>query len=75
MRELDLVTLLVDLPDSGLKAGDVGTVIQAHGDRGCEVEFMKANGETAAVVSVQNDQVQVADPATIPQAALTVPAA
>lgn len=66
---------MADLADAGLKAGDVGTVLLLHGDRGCEVEFMSPAGTTSMIVSVQADQLVAADPATIPQASVPVPAA
>lgn len=52
-EELDRVILTEDLPDHGLKAGDVGTVVLVHrGGAGYEVEFVALDGETFAVVSV-----------------------
>src|SRR5712692_11323011 len=54
------VVLLRDLPEEGLRAGDVGTIAERHpasGDTpaGYEVEFFAANGETVAVASVPAD--------------------
>ena len=56
--ELDVVALAEDLPEHGLKAGDVGTVVLLHGDSGCEVEFMTFGGDTVAVVTVDKHQVR-----------------
>ena len=56
--ELDLVALAGDLPEYGLKAGDVGTVVLLHNDSGYEVEFMTFGGETVAVVTVEKHQVR-----------------
>lgn len=63
IKELDLVVLKRDLPESHLKAGDVGTIVLEHaGARGLEVEFMTLTGETVAVVTVPTDAVRaVAD--------------
>ncbi len=59
IKELDLVVLKRDLPESRLKAGDVGTVVLEHaGGRGFEVEFMTLTGETLAVVTVPSDAVR-----------------
>lgn len=58
IRELDSVILTVDLPEHGLKKGDVGTVVMAHGTAGYEVEFMTLSGETLAVVSLSREQVR-----------------
>ena len=56
--ELESVVLAVDLPEHGLKKGDVGTVVLSHGTSGYEVEFMTLSGETLAVVSLSKDQVR-----------------
>lgn len=58
IREHDTVVLAVDLPEHGLRQGDVGTVVLVHGKRGYEVEFATLNGETLAVVSLHQDQVR-----------------
>jgi len=59
IRELDTVVLTTDLPEYGLMAGDVGTVVLVHRDgAGYEVEFMTMDGETIAVVSLHASQVR-----------------
>jgi len=58
IREHDTVVLASDLPDIGLKAGDVGTVVLVHPAGGCEVEFMTLGGETLAVVSLSVEQLR-----------------
>lgn len=59
IRELDAVALTEDLPEHGLKAGDLGTVVLVHeGGAGYEVEFMTLDGETLAVVSLFVSQVR-----------------
>lgn len=46
-------TLAKDLPDQGLRAGDTGAVVHVYaGEVAYEVEFISADGETSAVVSV-----------------------
>jgi hypothetical protein len=53
IREHDCVVLTHDLPEEGLKAGDIGTVVHIHQDgAGYEVEFMTLAGETVAVVAL-----------------------
>jgi len=53
IRELDLVVLSRDLPEKGLRAGDVGTVVHIHRrGAGYEVEFATLTGETLAVVTL-----------------------
>ena len=59
IHELDSVILTSDLPEHGLCAGDVGTVVLVHrGGEGFEVEFVALDGETVAVVSLFSSQVR-----------------
>lgn len=59
IRELDRVVLTTDLPEEGLEAGDIGTVVLVHGDaKGYEVEFTTLDGNTFAVVTVLAGQVR-----------------
>ena len=57
IREHEQAILAVDLPDEGLRAGDIGVVVMEHGGRGYEVEFFTPDGDTLTVVSVSSDQV------------------
>ena len=51
IKELDQIVLTEDLPEYGLRAGDVGTVVLVHQEgKGYEVEFVALDGETLAVV-------------------------
>jgi Domain of unknown function (DUF4926) len=53
IKEHDCVVLTADLPNEGLKAGDVGTVVHIHnGGAAYEVEFMTFAGNTIAVTTV-----------------------
>lgn len=57
--ELDEVVLTCDLPDHGLAAGDIGTVVLVHDEgKGYEVEFMTLDGETIAVATLRAAQVR-----------------
>ena len=58
IRELDSMILTVDLPEHGLRKGDVGTVVLLHRGGGYEVEFITLAGETVAVVSLSKEQVR-----------------
>ncbi len=61
MEELDTVVLAADLPDLGLQAGDVGTVVLVHeGGHGYEVEFTTLDGKTVAVATLESSQVRAA---------------
>jgi len=68
IRELDNVVLTVDLPEYGLKKGDVGTVVLLHDSRGYEVEFMTLGGSTIVVVSLSDNQVRPVGSREIAQA-------
>ena len=53
IKEHDCIVLTQDLPDDGLQAGDVGTVVHVHrGGAAYEVEFITLTGETVAVATV-----------------------
>ena len=52
IRELDQVALTNDIPEHGLKAGEMDTVVLLHGSEGYEVEFVALDRETVAVVSL-----------------------
>ncbi len=57
--ELDCIILTTDLPEYGLTAGDIGTVVMAHQNgRGFEVEFVALDGETLAVATLHASQVR-----------------
>jgi hypothetical protein len=58
IKELDTIVLTVDLPEFGLNAGDLGTVVLAHKHGGYEVEFVTLEGETIAVISLAPEQVR-----------------
>ncbi len=59
IRELGLVVLLRALPEYGLQAGDIGTVVHAYSNAaGYEVEFAAASGETVAVATLAADEVR-----------------
>lgn len=53
IKELDTVVLNKNLPDLGLEAGDVGTVVLVHSKgAGYEVEFATLSGETLSVATL-----------------------
>lgn len=57
IREHDCIVLTSNLPEDGLQAGDVGTVVHIH-DAGVayEVEFMTFTGQTVAIATVEASQ-------------------
>lgn len=56
---LDVVALLVDLPEEGLVRGQVGTIVECHPDGAFEVEFVDEDGRTYALVAVKPEHVMV----------------
>jgi putative heme iron utilization protein len=59
-RELDTVVLSRDLPEHGLKQGDIGAVVHCYkGGESFEVEFITGQGETVAVVTLKTDDVRM----------------
>jgi hypothetical protein len=59
VEEHDCVVLTQNLPEEGLEAGDIGTVLHIHkGGAGYEVEFMTLTGETVAIVTLLAGQVR-----------------
>ncbi len=51
--------LTSDIPDEGLQAGDVGTVVPIHRDGAAyEVEFITLTGQTVAVATVLLSQLR-----------------
>lgn len=55
------VVLLEDIPEKGLKKGDVATIVEHHpvpdGEDGYSLEVFNALGETIAVITVSKSAV------------------
>jgi hypothetical protein len=51
-RLLDTVVLDRDLPEYGLRKGDLGAVVEVYDAEGLEVEFVRVSGKTQAVVTL-----------------------
>jgi len=53
LRELDIVVLLRDVSEEvGLRAGDLGAVVQVYAEDALEVEFVTASGKTLALTTL-----------------------
>jgi len=57
------IALKTDLPEHGLRSGDVATVVEYHPGRpgqepGYSLEVFNAVGETVAVVTVRESQIE-----------------
>lgn len=57
-KVLDTVVLDTDLPDLGLRKGDLGAVVQVYKPDGLEVEFVAASGRTEALVTLKDSDVR-----------------
>jgi hypothetical protein len=55
---LETVVLSRDLPEHGLRVGDVGAVVEVYTDADFEVEFVRASGETKALVALTSTDVR-----------------
>jgi hypothetical protein len=57
IKELDVVALLVDLPEQGLRRGDVGTAVQVfeaneHHSAGYLMEFLNEDKDVWTLVDI-----------------------
>ena len=57
-KELDTVVLRRDLPEQGLRSGDLGAVVAMYGNDVLEVEFVTASGRTQALVTLNHQDVR-----------------
>jgi hypothetical protein len=62
LHPLDVVVLTHDIPAHGLKADDLGAVVEVFAPDAIEVEFDAASGRTQALVTLHPSDVrEVAD--------------
>ncbi len=57
-KPLETVVLDRDLPEVGLRKGDLGAVVQLHEPDGLEVEFVSASGRTEALMTLNEGDVR-----------------
>ena len=55
---LDTVVLKRDVSDAGLRAGDLGAIVEILDPGHFEVEFVAASGRTQALVTLSSDDVR-----------------
>lgn len=55
---LDTVVLDRDLPEHGLRRGDLGAIVELYAPDGLEVEFVRASGQTQALVELTTADVR-----------------
>ncbi|NCO76691.1 MAG: DUF4926 domain-containing protein [Cyanobacteria bacterium] len=53
---LDVIELLVDIPNFSLRKGEQGTIIEDYEDDIFEVEFANKKGEATAICSIHQDK-------------------
>ncbi len=56
---LDVVALTEDVPERGLRRGQVGTVVDEFEGGDFDIEFANVHGETYALLTVRTEQVMV----------------
>ncbi len=61
-EKLECVVLAEDIPDHGLRAGDLGTVVEVYPGGGLEVEFVRGSGDTQALLTLSERKVRRIDP-------------
>jgi hypothetical protein len=59
MHLLDVVALTKDIPDHGLRRGQVGTIVEILGPETFEVEFADNNGRAYATLSLNAKELMV----------------
>jgi Domain of unknown function (DUF4926) len=57
-KTLDTVVVTTDLPNHGLKRGDIGAIVQIYSADAVEVEFVTASGHTQAVITLGTHQIR-----------------
>jgi len=61
IAQYERVILIEDIPNTELKAGDVGVVVEVYNDgQGYEIEFFASDGTTVAVETLLAKQVRKA---------------
>ena len=57
--ELETVALTRDVPEHNLVSGDIGTVVHVYpSGEAVEVEFVRADGITVAVLTLRNSDIR-----------------
>jgi hypothetical protein len=60
IKELDTVVLSRDIPEHGLKQGDIGAVVHIYREREAfEVEFITGQGDTVALVTLETRYIRL----------------
>ena len=62
IKPFAVVALLHDIPERGLRRGQVGTVVEPLAPGVFEVEFSDTDGRTFATMALRRDQVMMLHP-------------
>ena len=66
IRELEAFVLTRDIPEHGLRRGDIGAVVHCYKDGvAFEVEFVTGKGDTVAVITLESKDVRPMHPSVI----------
>jgi hypothetical protein len=57
-REFEMVVLERDIPERGLRKGDLGAVVELYEPDGLDVEFVRVHGQTQALVTLHTKDVR-----------------
>ncbi|MGC2461642.1 MAG: DUF4926 domain-containing protein [Steroidobacteraceae bacterium] len=57
-RELETVVLDREIPEHGLRRGDLGAVVELYEPDGLDVEFVRASGKTQALLTLKASDVR-----------------
>jgi hypothetical protein len=60
-NKLEIVVLTHDVPEHGLKAGDLGAIVEVYPADGLEVEFVRGSGATQALLTLNEREVRKID--------------
>ena len=63
--ETDTVVLSRDLPEYGLRMGDLGAIVELYGGDTVEVEFVRVSGETRALVTLKTTDIRSVAPTDV----------
>lgn len=66
IRELDSVVLERDLPEHGLRRGDLGAVVHVYSPESFEVEFVRISGGTQALVQLTRADIRAVADSDLP---------
>jgi hypothetical protein len=75
LQPLECVALAHDIPEHGVKAGDLGTIVEIYEPDGVEVEFVTAAGRTQALVTLRAPDVRKVGPGDMIAVRRVAPAA